>query len=283
MGLVEDKRGGRDAQAAARKGGDVPTSAEGLPSLASAETRKEQRPCKVKRCRASPYCSDGESPSDSDALWSKFNMSTITNTKRSRRNRRMSESSVIHLFTSLNEALHDFYEHENQLIKLKVSERALTHKLAEHLQKRFKEYNVDCEYNKIGRDPKRVLNLIEQIKPSEKCDADCDRCTTNNKCVIFPDIIVHRRGKDDNLLVIEAKTEWSKDNQSKDSKKLMALSQSHEFKYKLGVALRFCADLDSTLKSFMFYCQDKSVKGELKDARVCDENLMLMPWETSQQ
>jgi hypothetical protein len=93
---------------------------------------------------------------------------------------------------------------------------------------------------------------------------------------------VHRRGKDDNLLVIEAKTEWSKDNQSKDSKKLMALSQSVEFKYKLGVALRFCADLDSTLKSFMFYCQDKSVNGKLIDAGVCDENLMLMPWETSQ-
>ena len=62
----------------------------------------------------------------------------------------------------------------------------------------------------------------------------------------------------------------------------MALSQSHEFKYKLAVALRFCADLDSTLKSFMFYCQDKSVKDELIDAGVCDENLMLMPWETSQ-
>ena len=128
----------------------------------------------------------------------------------------MCESSATHLFTSLMEALKDFYDHESQLIEFKVSERALTHKLAEHLQKRFKEYNVDCEYNKIGKDPKRIQNLIAQMKLSGKCNADCDTCT-KNKCVIFPDIIVHRRGEDDNLLVIEAKTAWSKEAKGSDT------------------------------------------------------------------
>lgn len=194
----------------------------------------------------------------------------------------MSESSVTHLFTSLMEALKDFYDHESQLIEFKVSERALTHKLAEHLQKRFKEYNVDCEYNKIGKDPKRVQNLIAQMKLSGKCNADCDTCT-KNKCVIFPDIIVHRRGEDDNLMVIEAKTGWSREKRSNDLKKLTALIESDEFKYKLGVALRFFEDFNSTLKSFKIFCQDKSVKDELIDAGACDENLVAMPRETSQQ
>lgn len=54
-------------------------------------------------------------------------------------------------------ALENFYEKEALLVEYKVAERALTHKLAEHLQLEFPEYNVDCEYNKIGNgDPKRV-------------------------------------------------------------------------------------------------------------------------------
>ena len=196
--------------------------------------------------------------------------------KKIRMNRRMMESSAPHLFTSLMEALNDFYEHENQLIELKVSERALTHKLAEHLQKRFKEYVVDCEYNKIGKDPKRVQILIAQMKFSRRCNADCDACA-KNKCVIFPDIIVHRRGVDDNLLVIEAKTGWSRKKQSVDLKKISALTKSDEFKYKLGISLRFYEDLNSTLKSFKIFCQAKSVKNELIDAGACDENSVVMP------
>ena len=196
--------------------------------------------------------------------------------KKIRMNRRMMESSAIPLFTSLMEALKDFYDHESQLIEFKVSERALTHKLAEHLQKRFKGYNVDCEYNKIGKNPKRVLSLIEQMKLSGKCNADCDRCT-QNKCVVFPDIIVHRRGVDDNLLVIEAKTGWSRKKQSDDLKKISALTKSDEFKYKLGISLRFYEDLNSTLNSFKIFCQAQSVKNELIDAGACDENSVIMP------
>lgn len=194
----------------------------------------------------------------------------------------MCEASATHLFTSLKEALKDFYKQEYLLIQFQVSERALTHKLAEHLQKRFKEYVVDCEYNKIGKDPKRIQLLIEQMRLSGKCNADCDTCP-NNKCVIFPDIIVHRRGEDDNLMVIEAKTGWSRKKRSNDLKKLTALIESDEFKYKLGVALRFFEDFNSTLKSFKIFCQDKSVKDELIGAGACDENLVAMPRETSQQ
>lgn len=282
MGLVKTRRlAAMQKQQRAKAGMGTPMQKNALRSLTSRPGKSDGRGNQNNVWHLSPCCSDGESSSDSDALWSKSNMSESTNTKRSRRNRRMKESSVIYLFTRLKNALKDFYDHESQLIEYEVSERALTHKLAEHLQKRFKEYNVDCEYNKIGKDPKRVINLIKQMKLSGKCNAKCNACH-NNKCVIFPDIIVHRRGEDDNLLVIEAKTAWSEENQSKDHDKLMALSQSHEFKYKLGVALRFCEGLNSALNSFQIFCQDKSVKDELIGTGACDENLVVMPWETSQ-
>ena len=282
MGLVKTRRlAAMQKQQWAKAGMGAPMQKNALRSHPSRPGKSDGRGTKNNVWHLGPCCSDGESSPDSDALWSKSNMSESTNTKRSRRNRRMSESSVTYLFTSLKESLQDFYDHESLLIKYKVSERALTHKLAEHLQKRFKEYNVDCEYNKIGKDPKRVIDLIVQMKLSGKCNAKCNACP-NNKCVIFPDIIVHRRGEDDNLLVIEAKTAWSEENQFNDYNKLMALSQSHEFKYKLGVALRFCEGLDSTLKSFQIFSQDKSVRDDLIDVGACAENLVEMPWEPCQ-
>lgn len=48
----------------------------------------------------------------------------------------------------INLCLEEIYNNDFALIFNNVSERAITHKLAEYLQKRFKGYNVDCEYNR---------------------------------------------------------------------------------------------------------------------------------------
>lgn len=147
-------------------------------------------------------------------------------------------------------ALRRFYSKEALLIKYKVSERALTHKLAEHLQKLFPRHNVDCEYNKVGwGDPKRLWVLMAA---DPDCPRDCARCV-NNKCVIFPDIIVHRRGTETNLLVVEAKTAWSRRASGRDHEKLAALTASGEYHYQLGIALCFsesCADTVKTIKEY---------------------------------
>ena len=136
-----------------------------------------------------------------------------------------------------------------------MAERALTHKLAEHLQKSFPNYNVDCEYNKVGEgDPKRI-DLLMQDYPD--CPKDCNRCAAN-KCVIFPDIIVHRRGKDENILVIEAKTEWSGQSQENDRKKLKALVDSKKYNYQLGIAFRFSDTCDKTIGTFELFFGEKS-------------------------
>jgi hypothetical protein len=48
------------------------------------------------------------------------------------------------------------------LLKNNINERSITHKLAEHLQKSFIEWNVDCEFNRNLNRPK-----IVDINPSE--------------------------------------------------------------------------------------------------------------------
>lgn len=148
-------------------------------------------------------------------------------------------------------ALRSFYKQETLLVEYQVSERALTHKLAEHLQKLFPRHDVDCEYNRVGHGDPKILELLMAGNPD--CPKDCSRCPAN-KCVVFPDIIVHHRGKDKNLLVIEAKTAWSKESQSRDFKKLKALTASAEYHYhyELGIAFCFSKNISETLKTVQF-------------------------------
>ncbi len=154
------------------------------------------------------------------------------------------------------QALEEFYDKDKLLIKYKVAERALTHKLAEYLQKKFHDYNVDCEYNKVGEgDPKRVMELISRMCQDGLCYGDCEQCR-KNKCVIFPDIIVHHRGKDDNLLVIEAKTSWSNSGQGQDFKKLQALIDSGKYQYILGIAFRFDSTFTQTVETIKIFCDE---------------------------
>lgn len=155
----------------------------------------------------------------------------------------------------LKRALKNFYKKESLLVKYKVAERALTHKLAEYLQKLFHDYNVDCEYNKVGNgDSKRVSALMDA---NSDCPHNCNECPAN-KCVIFPDIIVHIRGRDENILVIEAKTAWSGQAQVNDYKKLQALIDSGEYHYRLGVAFRFSGNFEETIKTFKLFFGEKS-------------------------
>jgi hypothetical protein len=51
----------------------------------------------------------------------------------------------------LEAAIISLLEEDHYLIQNNVSERAITHKLAEYLQKEFPEYKVDCEYNRYKK------------------------------------------------------------------------------------------------------------------------------------
>lgn len=87
----------------------------------------------------------------------------------------------------------------------------------------FRHYNVDNEYERHGENEKRI---------------------DTNKCA-RPDIILHKRGTDDNLFVIEFKTANHANNENieMDKEKLQKFTSSdttstYYYHYKLGVLVK---------------------------------------------
>lgn len=120
------------------------------------------------------------------------------------------------------------------LLEVDINERSLTHRLAIYLEKLFPDYHVDCEYNRDGSDKKMLHILKTKIKknnePNHIEPNDIDSST------VFPDITIHRRGTNDNFVVIEAKKSTS-NGDGIDKKKLQLYKK--ELNYRHAFFVRF--------------------------------------------
>jgi hypothetical protein len=131
----------------------------------------------------------------------------------------------------LQRALDRLVSADRDLFIVDANERSLTHRLAMYLQEEFREWDVDCEYNRSGEVPKVVARLA--LSPTQ----DDEHART-----VFPDIIVHHRRLQDNLLVIEAKKSSNREREDKDHVKLTAYSQPYAdqgLQYSHGASVVF--------------------------------------------
>ncbi len=135
---------------------------------------------------------------------------------------------------------------DKYLLDKDVNERTITHKLAEYLQQHFPEFNVDCEYNRFEHN--RIDDLVKRLElPRDKVNWDKVNWDDTEAKTVFPDILVHKRGKQEyNLLVIEVKKKsklntGNLDRNNFDINKLRALTEV-PYNYKFGLFLRI--DLD---------------------------------------
>jgi len=130
------------------------------------------------------------------------------------------------LFYCIDKSLYEVYLNHYYLIKKKVHERSIVFWFGIYfyqcLQETiYKEYNLDFEYNRNFDDVKRTKSFREGT---------------------YPDLILHKRGtNDDNILVLEFKTWWNNNsNSNKDIEKLEDfLNQDGEYRYKFGAFVRF--------------------------------------------
>src|SRR5437899_3007394 len=112
----------------------------------------------------------------------------------------------------LREAVELLCDRDCLLLEYDVGERAVAAKLACYLAPLFPEHDVDVEYNRHGVDPKDL-------------DLPLD-CRGGGKKLIVPDVIVHRRGHDqDNLLVVEVKKETNLESRACDRAKIEGMKR----------------------------------------------------------
>jgi hypothetical protein len=123
-------------------------------------------------------------------------------------------------------ALETFYARETHLLEKDLGERTLTHRLAVYIEKQFGEWDVDCDYNRLGE---RLFRLPKGTIVST--DDDIGKS-------VYPDIVVHRRSVPENLLAIELRKAANHQPPQHDQHKLRGLTDPHLwFAYRIGVLL----------------------------------------------
>jgi hypothetical protein len=120
-------------------------------------------------------------------------------------------------------ALKEFYAREVFLFEHDLGERALTHRLAVQLERQFPDFEVDCDFDRLGP---RTLNL-----PHGSIVSTDDHIGKS----IYPDIVVHQRTVPNNLLAIEVRKADNHQPIEHDRHKLRALTDPHIwFAYWIG-------------------------------------------------
>jgi hypothetical protein len=123
-------------------------------------------------------------------------------------------------------ALVEFYAREAFLFEHDLGERALTHRLAVHVERQFPDFEVDCDFDRLGP---RTLNL-----PHGSIVSTDDHLGKS----IYPDLVVHQRAVPNNLFAIEVRKAVNHQAIEHDRHKLRALTDPHIwFAYWIGVLL----------------------------------------------
>lgn len=132
------------------------------------------------------------------------------------------------LIEMVNEALDRLYINERYLFESNSSERNIVFHFARYFIEIIKEndiyknYNVDCEYNRDLLDAK-MSGILGDKK---------------GKYRIYPDFIFHKRGtNENNMLAIEFKKNRPSSQEDKD--KLMFLTNNQfRYNYRLGLFIK---------------------------------------------
>ena len=121
-------------------------------------------------------------------------------------------------------ALKEFYARDAFLFEHDLGERTLTHRLAVHVERQFPDFDVDCDFDRLGP---RTLNL-----PRGAIVSTDDHLGKS----VYPDIVVHQRTVPNNLLAIEVRKASNHQPVEHDRHKLRALTDPHIwFAYWIGV------------------------------------------------
>ena len=136
---------------------------------------------------------------------------------------------------TLDQALQTLIEQDRSLLKRGANERAISFRLALHLQMRLPEWHVDCEYNCW----EKPCHYMQQVITSTTSAATEARTS-------YPDIVIHRRGTTENLAVIEIAKSTNRFGIHQDIKKLRAYKAQLGYQHALLLSIGVDDDIGSS-------------------------------------
>ncbi len=132
-------------------------------------------------------------------------------------------------------AISILYKRDYYLIQNNVSERSISHKLGCYLQVLYNDYDVDCEYNRNALEENGHTKRIHLYGKSERD--------------VMPDIIVHKRGNnDENLLIVECKKYIGRDlDYDRKKMEFYTTGKFGNLGYTNGAIIVFCNNRDNQI------------------------------------
>lgn len=156
----------------------------------------------------------------------------------------------------INAALDELIQNECILLKNKVHERAICHKLGKYIEDCFKEYDVDYEYD-------RNTESLDKVKYIYEIEYEYGQIITNAKQII-PNIIVHKREvNSENLLLIEVKKSNSKKSKKDlDEIKLKSATSKvlSNISYQYGLFINLGVESNTGYYELVWYKDSKEIK-----------------------
>ena len=149
------------------------------------------------------------------------------------------------LKANIEKALLELHHHDNHLLKNDGSERSIAHCLANHLQKIYADYHADCEYNvnvDAANRRKEIILPADEILRFRRSETNRNSIEVDDEIYysvsVYPDIIVHKRGRNNqNLIIFELKKSSSTVSYDYDKLKLCKYTGVFErsLRYRFGV------------------------------------------------
>lgn len=144
------------------------------------------------------------------------------------------KKEIVH--TLIKKSIDALYKNDSYILsnQYNINERTVTHRLAIYLENHFSEfgYHVDVEYNRMRTDYENkgeLGNLLGKKLNWEK--------TEEGSCFIYPDIIIHKRDTDENLIEIEVKMAWKNHKKKYDYEKINEYMTQLGYQYGVFIEL----------------------------------------------
>jgi len=174
----------------------------------------------------------------------------------------------IQIDTLVRQALESVLDKDIWLLTNDLSEQSISHRIAYYLEPLFNDFNVDCEYNgDIDRqNNKKAIGVLKSDLMQfgllrDKEASDLEKEFTNR--AVFPDIIIHKRGtNEENLCILEVKKSTSNVNYEYDFIKLRSYTSDrydNNLKYQLGIFIEVVIDKKKPSFKLKYYKDGQQV------------------------